>query len=134
MVLIEKWKKHFRHMAQKGHMHEDDIFIVNQSGQGLGRNAYPKHTLNKIRKTIGGGTTPITIVSPLAGNLDRARALMQEGGGKRRKKTYKKKTKTKSATKKKLPRRKQLKKVERRRKLKCIKKYGSNTYRSSGYF
>ena len=31
MVLIEKWKEHFRHMAQKGHMHEDDIFIVNQS-------------------------------------------------------------------------------------------------------
>ena len=45
MVLIEKWKEHFRHMAQKGHMHEDDIFIVNQSGRGLGRNAYPKHTL-----------------------------------------------------------------------------------------
>ena len=32
MVLIEKWKKHFRCMAQKGHMHEDDISIVNQSG------------------------------------------------------------------------------------------------------
>ena len=34
MVLIEKWKEHFRHMAQKGHMHEDDIFIVNRSGRG----------------------------------------------------------------------------------------------------
>ena len=68
-------------MAQKGHMHEDNIFIVNQSGWGLGRNAFPKHTLYKVRKTVG-GTTPITIVSPVAGNLDRARALMQEGGGK----------------------------------------------------
>ena len=91
MVLIEKCKEHFRHMAQKGHMHEDDIFIVNQSGRGLGRNAYPKHTLYKVRKTIGGGTTPITIVSPVAGNLDRAKTLMQEGGGGNRKKeTYKK--------------------------------------------
>ena len=81
MVLIEKWKEHFRHMAQKGHMHEDDIFIVNQSGWGLGTNAFPKRTLYKVRKTVG-GTTPVTIVSPVAGNLDRARALMQEGGGK----------------------------------------------------
>ena len=72
-------------MAQKGDMHEDDIFIVNQSGQGLGRNAYPKHTLYKVRKTIGGGTKPITIASPVAGNLYRARALMEGGGGKRKK-------------------------------------------------
>ena len=74
MVLIEKWKEHFRRMAQKGLMHEDDIFIVNQSGRGLGRNAYAKCTLYKVRKTIG--NTPLTIVSPVAGNLDRARALM----------------------------------------------------------
>ena len=47
MVLIEKGKEHFRHMAEKGHMHEDDIFIVNQSGWGLQRNTYPKHTLYK---------------------------------------------------------------------------------------
>ena len=49
MVLIEEWKEHFRHMAQKGHMHEYDIFIVNQSEWGLGRNAYPKCTLYKVR-------------------------------------------------------------------------------------
>ena len=91
MFLIEKWKEHFRHMAQKAHMHEDDIFIVNQSGRGLGRNAYPKHTLYKVRKTIG--NTPVTIVSPAVGNLDRAKALMEGGGGggKRKKKNYKKK-------------------------------------------
>ena len=92
MVSIEKWKEHFRHMAQKGHTHED-IFIVNQSGCGLGRNAYPKHTLYKVRKTIG-GNTPITIVLPVAGNLDRARALMEGGGGgKRNKKPIKKEDK-----------------------------------------
>ena len=86
MVSIEKWKEHFRHMAQKGHTHEDDIFLVNQSEQGLGRNVYPKHTLYKVRKTIGGGTTTITIVSPVAGNIDRARALMEGGGGGKQKK------------------------------------------------
>ena len=86
MVSIEKWKEHFKHMAQKGHMHEEDIFIVNQSGWGLGRNSFPKRTLYKVRKTMG-GTTPVTIVSPVAGNLDRAKALMQEGGGKQRKRT-----------------------------------------------
>ena len=82
--MIEKWKEHFRHMAQKGHMHEDDIFIVNQSGRGLGRNEYPKHTLYKVRKTIG--NTPVTIVSSVVENLDRAKALMEGGGGKRKKK------------------------------------------------
>ena len=66
MASIEKWKEHFRHMAQKGHTHEDYIFIVNQSGRGLGRNAYLKHTLYKVRKTIG--NTPVTIFSPVAGN------------------------------------------------------------------
>ena len=102
MVSIEKWKEHFRCMAQKGHMHEDDIFIVNESGRGLGRNAYPKCTLYKVRKTIG--NTPVTIVSPVVGNLDRAKALMEGGGGggaKRKKKTIKKqKTMPKTLTKK----------------------------------
>ena len=88
MVSIEKWKEHFRCMAQKGHMHED-ILIVNQPGCGLGRNAYPKCTLYLVRKTIG-GNTPTTIDLPVAGNLDRARALMEGGGGKRKKKPIKK--------------------------------------------
>ena len=106
MVSIEKWKEHFRHMAQKGHMHEDDIFIVNQSGRDLGRNVYPKYTLYKVRKTIG--NTPVAIVSPVAGNLDRARALMEGGGGKRKKKTYKKRRqRLKLSLRKKLPRRRQ---------------------------
>ena len=107
MVSIEKWKEHFKRMAQKGHMHEDDIFILNQSGHGLGRNAYPKCTLYKVRKTIG--NTPVTIVSSVAGNIDRAKALMQKGGGggKRKKKTYKKKkTKAKTVTKKKATKKK----------------------------
>ena len=53
-------------MAQKGHTQEDDILVINESGWGVGRNAYPKCTLHKVRKTIEGGTTPITIVSPVA--------------------------------------------------------------------
>ena len=137
MVSIEKWKEHFKRMAQKGQMHEDDIFILNQSGHGLGRNAYTKCTLYKVRKTIG--NTPITIVSSVAGNIDRAKALMQKGGGggggegKRKKKTYKKKkTKAKTVTKKKATKKKtsttKTKKKKRGKKKKttyvpkCIKK------------
>ena len=106
MVSIEKWKEHFRCMVKKGHTHEDDIFIVNLSGRGLGRNAYHKHTLYKVRKTIG--NTPVTIVSPVVGNLDRAKALMEGGGGggKRKKKTIKKKTMPKTVTKKKATKKK----------------------------
>ena len=114
MVLIEKWKEHFRHMAQKVHMHEDDIFIVNQSGRALGRNAYPKCTLYNVRKTIG--NTPVTIVSPVEGNLDRAKALMEGGGGKRKEKNYKKRRQwLKLSLRRKLPRRRQLLKLKRKR-------------------
>ena len=85
-----------------------------------------------------GGTTPVTIVSPVAGNLDRAKALMQEGGGKQKKRTYKtKKTRPKSVSKKKASKKKttkrkatkkggKKKKTMRKRKTtyvpKCIKK------------
>ena len=118
MILIEKWKEHFRHMAQKANMNEDDIFIVNQSGRGLGRNTYPKHTLYKVRKTIR--NTPVTIVSPVVGNLDRAKALMEGGGGggggKRKKRNYKKRRQClKLSLRKKLPRRRQLLKLKRKR-------------------
>ena len=92
--------------------------------------------LYKVRKTVG-GTAPVTIVSPVAGNLDRAKALMQEGGGKPKKRKYKKKnakTKTvrrKKGTKKKTTKRKNTrkkggkkKKVTRRKKATyvCVKK------------
>ena len=119
MVLIEKWKEHFRLMAQKGHTHEDDIFIINQSGRGLGRNAYPKCTLYQVRKTIG--NTPVTIVSPVVGNLDRGKALMEggEGGGgrgKRKKKNYKKKkTMPKTVTKKKATKKKTTTKTKKKK-------------------
>ena len=114
MVLIEKCKEHFRHMAQKGHTHKDDIFIVNQSGRGLGRNAYPKHTLYKVRKTIG--NTPVTIVLPVVGNLDRAKAFMEGGGGKGKKKIYKKRRQwLKLPLRKKLPRRRLLLKLKQKR-------------------
>ena len=106
-------------MTQKGHMHEDEILIVNQSGWGVGRNAYPKCTLYKVRKTIGGGTTPITIVSPVAGNLDRARALMHEGGGKRKKK---RRQSLKVSQRKRLPRKKQLKSGQKKKKKAMRKK------------
>ena len=128
MVSIEKWKEHFKCIVQKGHMHGDDIFILNQSGCGLGRNAYPKHTLYKVRKTIG--NTPVTIVSSVVGNIDRAKALMQKGGGggKRKKKKTKAKTVTKKkATKKKTSTTKTKKKKGGKKKKttyipKCIKK------------
>ena len=129
MVSIEKWKKHFRRMAQKGHMHEDDIFIVNQSGRGLGRNAYPKRTLYKVRKTIR--NTPVTIVSPVVGNLDRAKALMEGGGGKRKEKNYKKKkTMAKAVTKKKATKKKTTTKTKKKKgeNKKVSKKKKKTTY------
>ena len=118
-------------MAQKGHMHEDDIFIVNQSGRGLGRNAYPKRSLNKVRKTIG--NTPVTVVSPVVGNLDRAKALMEGGGGggKRKKKNYKKKkTMPKTVTKKKATKKKTTTKTKKKKgeNKKVSKKKKKTTY------
>ena len=112
MVSIEKWKEHFRCMAQKGHTHEE---------------TYSKHTLHKVRKTIG--NTPITIVSPVAGNLDRTKALMEGGGGKRKKIDYKKRRQwLKLSLRKKLPRRRQLLKLEKKGENKKEKKKKKTTY------
>ena len=66
------------------------------------------------------GNTPVTIVSPVMGNLDRAKALMEGGGGggggKRKKKDYKKRRQClKLSLRKKLPRRRQLLKLKRKR-------------------
>ena len=41
MVSIERWKDQYKHLASQSYPNED-VYIVPQSGRGLGRNAYPK--------------------------------------------------------------------------------------------
>lgn len=76
MVSVESWKKHFRRMAHKSFPSED-MYLVGQSGRGLGRNSYNRTTY-KIR-----GSSPtksdkstIEIVSPVAQELERAKVLI----------------------------------------------------------
>ena len=89
MVSVEKWKNHFKRLAHKA-FPKEDMYIVAQSGRGLGRNSY-KRTLYQIRTPSGsgGGKPTVEIVSPVASTLERAKALT---------KTIKRKKKTKSAS------------------------------------
>lgn len=89
MVSVEKWKNHFKRLAHKAFPHED-MYIVAQSGRGLGRNSY-KRTLYQIRTAsgTGGGKPTVEIVSPIASTLGRAKALT---------KTIKRKKKAKSSS------------------------------------
>lgn len=94
MVSVEKWKEHFRRLTNKLHS-PDDVYLVNQRGRGIGRNAYPRRVLYKVRSQTGSGRveggSKVEIVSPVAQNINQARALIKEssngikkgGGGKR---------------------------------------------------
>ena len=72
MVSVEKWKEHFKQMAHREYPNED-MYIVNQRGRGIGRNAYKKTTY-KVRAPKRGA---VNIVSPVAQTVQRARALMK---------------------------------------------------------
>lgn len=76
MPSVEQWANHFKRMAHRTFPHED-MYIVNQKGRGLGRNAYSK-TVYKIRSPQAEEPTPpVAIVSDVAANVNRARALVQ---------------------------------------------------------
>ena len=87
MVSVEKWKNHFKQLAHKAFPHED-MYIVAQSGRGLGWNAY-KRTLYQIRAPRDGAKSAPTveIVSPIASTLGRAKALTKTIKRKRKKRS-----------------------------------------------
>ena len=80
MASVEQWKTHFNNMAQRETPNED-MYIVNQKGQGLGRNSYNKKTVYKVRKPA---PSQVNIVSPIAQTVNRARALMKKKSIKKR--------------------------------------------------
>ncbi len=85
MVSVEKWKSHFKKLAHKAYPHED-MYVVNQTGRGLGRNSYSK-TQYKVRpmKDSSGPNPSVQIVSPVAQAVEQARALVKTEPIKRKK-------------------------------------------------
>lgn len=79
MVSVEKWKEHFKRLTSRLHS-PDDVYLVNQTGRGLGRNAYPKKVLYKVRSNAPSSPAKVEIVSPVAQNVNQARALIKGGG------------------------------------------------------
>lgn len=86
---VGQWTNHFKRFAHRA-FPQEDMYVVNQSGRGLGgRNAY-KPTVYKIRGTPDAGPPPpVAIVSDVAANIERARAevkreSLKEGGGKKK--------------------------------------------------
>ena len=77
MVSIVRWKEQYKRLASQSYPNED-VYIVPQSGRGLGRNAYPKKTLYKIKKPSVNSTKEIQIVSPVAASVNRARTQIKK--------------------------------------------------------
>ena len=72
MVDLEKWKKHFKHMA-KGEIPPDDIYVLNQRGRGLGKNRNGK-VLCKVKQS---GQDPVqkpVMITPVAQGLAQAKS------------------------------------------------------------
>ena len=73
---VGQWTEHFKRFAHRA-FPQEDMYVVNQTGRGLSRNAYSP-TIYKIRKTEQQGPTPpVAIVSDVAANVNRARALVK---------------------------------------------------------
>lgn len=75
MVSVESWKRHFRSMAHRAFPNED-MYVVNQTGRGIGRNSFNRTTY-KIRGTPSkSDNAVIEIVSPVAQEIERAKVLL----------------------------------------------------------
>ena len=83
MVSVEKWKEHFKRLAQRSHPHES-MFIVSQSGRGLGRNTNNKK-LYQIRTPAVSST--IEMVTPMGSSLTNGGSMVKSSGIKRKKKS-----------------------------------------------
>ena len=75
MVSVETWKRHFRSMADRS-FPNDDMYIVNQTGRGLGRNAFNRTTYKIRSSPKKSENAVIEIVSPVAQEVERAKVLL----------------------------------------------------------
>ena len=85
MVGVEKWKEHFCRQAHRT-FPKEKMHIVNQTGHGLGRNAYSRQAMYKVRCTSGPNCS-VEIVSPIAQSLNRAKYMLKGNGGRTKHKT-----------------------------------------------
>ena len=84
MVSVEKWKEHFCRQAHQTFLKE--MYIVNQTGHGLGHNAYSRQAMYKVQCTSGPNPS-VEIVSLIAQSLNRAKYRLEGNGGRTKHKT-----------------------------------------------
>ena len=86
MVSVEKWKEHFHRQAHRT-FPKEEMYIVNQTGHGLGCNAYSRRAMYKVQRTSGGPNPSVEIVSPIAQSLNRAKYMLKGNRGRTKHKT-----------------------------------------------
>ena len=82
MVSVEKWKEHFQRQVHRT-FPKEEMYIVNQTGHGLGCNAYSRCTMYKVQCTSGPNPS-VEIVSAIAQSLNRAKYILEGKGGRTR--------------------------------------------------
>ena len=88
---LEKWKNHFRNMAE-GKVPLEQVYVISQKGQGLGNSRKYGKVMYSVRSQLGSGTVN---VSPVQQGIQQAKSELKSKYGMSSKSIYGKRIKRK---------------------------------------
>ena len=94
MSNLEKWKNHFRNMAE-GKVPLEQVYVISQKGQGLGNSRNGK-VMYGVRSQLGSGTVNI---SPVQQGIQQAKSELKSEYGMSTRSLYGKRIKRKKTAK-----------------------------------
>ena len=94
MSNLEKWKNHFRNMAE-GKVPLEQVYVISQKGRGLGNSRNGK-VMYGVRSQLGSGTVSI---SPVQQGIQQAKSELKSEYGMSTRSLYGKRIKRKKTAK-----------------------------------